>query len=149
MPAQILWAAANTCVKASILTLYIVIFPSKRFKMVCLFTLGLSVCYFITVFLEAFLLCTPVSFTWDKSIPGQCANVNLAYLIAGITNLCLDALVVVLPMPMLWGLQLPFAKKAGIAGMFGLGALYVFSTLGMCPFSADCVAVSVLSRFSA
>lgn len=62
----------------------------------------LTICYFISVFLETFLLCKPVAYSWDKSIlEGYCRNENLAYLIAGITNLIIEALVVVLPFPML------------------------------------------------
>lgn len=79
---------------------------------------------FHSVLLEAFVLCKPVSYNWDKTIPGgRCANENLAYLLAGITNLLIDAIVVILPIPMLWRLQMPLCKKLGVVGMFGLGAM--------------------------
>lgn len=86
--------------------------------------MALTICYFVSVLLEAFLMCHPVAYTWNKSVAkGSCTNLNLAYLLAGITNLLIDALVVILPMPMLWGLQLPLSKKLGLAGMFGLGSM--------------------------
>ncbi|MCJ1466988.1 hypothetical protein MMC07_005610 [Pseudocyphellaria aurata] len=122
-PAQILWAAANTCVKISIVDLYTRIFPNPAFRRTCYFTMALTICYFVTVLLEAFLMCRPVAYNWNKTIEGSCANLNLAYLLAGITNLLIDALVVIIPMPLLWGLQLPLSKKLGLAGMFGLGSL--------------------------
>lgn len=86
--------------------------------------MALTACYFVSVLLEGFLLCQPVQFNWDKTIPGECHNENLAYLLAGITNLIIDVLVVVLPIPMLWGLQMPLTKKIGVIGMFSLGFLY-------------------------
>ncbi len=74
--------------------------------------------------METFLLCKPIAYSWDKTIPGgYCTNENLAYLIAGITNLVVDTIVVILPMPMLWGLQVPLSRKLGVAGMFSLGAM--------------------------
>lgn len=85
--------------------------------------MALSMGYFISVFLETFLLCQPVEFNWDKTIEGTCTNQGLAYLLAGITNLLIDVLIVVLPMPVLWKLKLPLAQKFGISAMFGLGAL--------------------------
>ncbi|KAI1075918.1 hypothetical protein F5B20DRAFT_558382 [Whalleya microplaca] len=123
-PGQLLWAAANTSVKLSILSLYTVIFPSKRFCHICYGTMAVSVVYFLSVFLEAFVLCKPVAYNWDKTISGgECYNQTLAYLIAGSTNLVIDAWVVALPMPMLFGLRVSLLKKFGIASMFSLGIL--------------------------
>ncbi|KAI5927096.1 hypothetical protein F4810DRAFT_652294 [Camillea tinctor] len=124
VPCQVLWAAANSCVKLSILSLYITLFPNKRFARICYGTMVVTVAYFLSVFLETFLLCRPVQYSWDKSIPGgTCYNQNLAYLIAGITNLVIDAFVVALPMPMLFRLQMDLSKKISIIAMFSLGAL--------------------------
>ncbi|KAI1366368.1 hypothetical protein F5Y08DRAFT_136854 [Xylaria arbuscula] len=124
IPGEILWAAANTCVKFSILSLYTIIFPGRTFHRICYAMMGISTAYFISVLFEAFILCKPVQYNWDKTIPGgQCHNQNLAYLIAGITNLVIDAFIVALPLPKLYGLQIPLAKRVAIAAMFGLSAL--------------------------
>jgi hypothetical protein len=129
IPGQIVWAAANTCVKLSILSLYTILFPGKKFARVCYVTGALSFAYFVTVFLESFLLCTPVQYNWDKTVPnGKCANQTLAYLVSGGTNLVIDAFIVVLPMPQLYGLQIPLQKRIAIAAMYSLGALYVSLT---------------------
>ena len=80
--------------------------------------------YFISVILEGFVLCKPVQYGWDKSIPdGRCNGENIAYLVAGITNLVIDAFVVALPMPMLFRLQMSLPKKLGVAAMFSLGGV--------------------------
>jgi hypothetical protein len=83
----------------------------------------LSLLYFASVFVETFAFCKPVQYNWDKSIPGgYCVDEEPAYLGAGISNLLIDVLVVTLPMPMLWRLQMPLKKKIGVSAMFGLGA---------------------------
>jgi hypothetical protein len=80
--------------------------------------------YFISVFAEAFAFCHPVAFNWDKSIRrGYCSDTRYVYLGAGITNLVLDVIVVVLPIPTLIGLKIVWRKKVGIVGMFSLGIL--------------------------
>lgn len=96
---QFLWAAANTAVKISILHFYVTVFPNTLFRKVCYGTMALSVGYFIMVFFEAFLLCTPVEFNWDKTVEGACApNTRLVYVVVAIINLLLDVLIVILPM---------------------------------------------------
>ncbi|KAF2657694.1 hypothetical protein K491DRAFT_676986 [Lophiostoma macrostomum CBS 122681] len=60
-----------------------------------------------------FLLCIPVQFNWDTTIQGTCRCLNLI----------IDMVVVALPMPMLWRLWSPIAKKIGVAAMFSLGAV--------------------------
>ncbi|KAI0845129.1 hypothetical protein F5Y00DRAFT_247109 [Daldinia vernicosa] len=91
--------------------------------------MGLAVAYFISVLVESFVLCTPVQYNWDKSIPGKCTNQDQAYLGAGITNLIIDAFIVILPMPMVFRLRMPWPKKLSIAAMFSLGAIICILSL--------------------
>ena len=116
-----MWAAANTAVKLSILHLYVTIFPNRRFRIVCCLMGILSLAYFLMVFLETFLFCHPVAYNWDKTIDGYCKDPLLAYLLAAISNLLIDVVIVCLPLPLLWRLQMQLSKKIAITGMFSLG----------------------------
>ncbi|KAI1427606.1 hypothetical protein F5Y12DRAFT_142312 [Xylaria sp. FL1777] len=129
IPGEILWAAANTAVKLSIVSLYTTLFPNQRFTYVCYATMVASVALFIIVFLEAFFLCTPVEYNWDKTIPGGVCNQGVAFLVSGIMNLIIDAFIVILPMPLLFKLQLPLFKRLGVAVMFSLGAVICILSL--------------------
>ncbi|KAI8952616.1 hypothetical protein F4801DRAFT_214981 [Xylaria longipes] len=131
IPRQIFWASANTSVKLSILSLYTIIFPDKVFRRFCHATMAISAAYFISVFLETLLLRQPTQYNRDKTIPnGKCANQGIASTTAGVTNLVVDAFIVALPIPRLYGLQVPLAKRISIGAMFGLGALIcIFSLL--------------------
>ncbi|KAI1331459.1 hypothetical protein F5Y16DRAFT_422985 [Xylariaceae sp. FL0255] len=124
VPGEIFWAAANTCVKLSVLSLYTVLFSGRRFKQLCYFVMGAAILYSLSVLLETFTLCQPVQYNWNKNIPGgKCADQGLALLLSGIINLVIDAVTVALPMPKLYGLQIPLTRRLAIASMFGLGAL--------------------------
>lgn len=91
--------------------------------------IGLNVALLVAVIFESFLLCRPFAFTWDKTIPGGvCGDSTTAYLAIAIVNLIIDLMVLVLPMPVLWSLQMPFRKKAAISGILGLGFVYVFTS---------------------
>lgn len=77
------------------------------------------------VFIQAFAFCRPVSYNWNKSLHGTCHDPAVAYLLAGITNLVLDVIIVYIPMPLLWRLQMSTTKKLGISAMFSLGVMSV------------------------
>lgn len=70
---------------------------------------------------EEFLICRPLSFQWDKSIHGDCGSQRLAFMVPGIINLALDILIIFLPMPMLWNLQMKIKKKMATSAVFGIG----------------------------
>ena len=56
---------------------------------------------------------------------GYCGVQKSLDLFIGIFNLFLDVTVVVLPMPVLWGLKMAVGKKVMLSGMFGMGTAYV------------------------
>lgn len=122
---QILWAAANTCVKISILSLYTVIFPGRKFHIICYGVMLVTTLYLISVICEAFLFCSPVEYNWDKTIAGTCdvSGQSVAFEAAGSINLVIDAFIVALPMPKLFGLQMALSRKLSVASMFSLGAM--------------------------
>lgn len=85
--------------------------------------MALTLCFNTVVVLEAFLLCRPFAYNWNKTIDGSCADTRKAWISAGIINLLIDACIIYMPLPLLWKLQIPIAKKIGITAMFGVGAV--------------------------
>lgn len=56
---------------------------------------------------------------WDKSRPGRCNNINAQSWASAGWNIVLDLVVVILPMPMLWRMNLNPRKKFLVMLMFG------------------------------
>ncbi|KAI1439380.1 hypothetical protein F5Y02DRAFT_405874 [Annulohypoxylon stygium] len=122
--APLLWAISTSLVKLSILFFYISIFTIPRIRIAVFIVIALTVALIIAVIFESFLLCRPFEFTWNKEIPGGvCGNSTDAYLAIGIVNLIIDFSLVLLPMPVLWRLQMPVGKKIAISAILGLGLL--------------------------
>ncbi len=98
------------------------IFTFPRIRKAVYVVISLTIALIFAVILESFLLCRPFKFTWDKEIQGGvCGNAVYAYLAISIINLVIDFAVVLLPMPILWKLQMPVGKKVAISAMLGLG----------------------------
>ncbi|KAL8919518.1 MAG: hypothetical protein Q9208_006710 [Pyrenodesmia sp. 3 TL-2023] len=128
---QMFWAFAMASIKVSILLFYRRLFPreatSPKWRMCQLALVIVSVvCCLISVFGSAFA-CIPVASIWDYSIQGaRCLNLTTLARFTCVTGFITDILILTLPIPIVWSLQLDSSKKVGVCGVFLLGGLYVF-----------------------
>ena len=119
-----MWYGSSSVVKISIAHFYTQLFPSSTFRRIAYTVSCLVVVNWIVSLLILFLLCRPLAYNWDKSIPGgKCGNVHAFWLSQSIVGLFFDVIVIALPMPMLWGLSMKRSRKLALMFVFGLGAL--------------------------
>lgn len=57
---------------------------------------------------------------WDQEQQGRCNNINAQSWASAAFNIILDLIVVILPMPMLWKMNLNPRKKFLVMLMFGM-----------------------------
>jgi hypothetical protein len=119
----------GTClglVKTSIALFFVRIFGAKRsFNISVVVVLFFVWVWVISIVLEAFLLCRPFAYNWDKSVGGSCGNRNAAFIVAGVMNVVTDFMVMALPLPHVWTLKMNWQKKMGLTSVFCVGAVYV------------------------
>lgn len=118
---QLLWITAVTLIRASVIFLYIWIFCTKHFRIACYTALTINLVYFTATVLACCLICRPFAFNWDRSIDGTCGDQKSLDLFIGVFNFLMDVATVALPMPVLWGLQMPTKRKIALSGMFSMG----------------------------
>ena len=143
----IIWVTSVTFIRASVVFLYIRLFPIRIFRRICYSVLVANLVFFLSTVLADCLICRPISYRWDLSRivvggnvgggnvgggTGYCGHEKPLDLYIGIFNLLLEAAAGVLPMPVLWGLKRDTGKKVKLSGMFGLGIAYVPSVSGQC-----------------
>lgn len=74
--------------------------------------------FFATVF-----ECSPVAALWDYSISGHCIDAKILPYISGVVSSLQDIYVLVLPIRLVWNLNLSYARRVRLIGVFGLGIL--------------------------
>lgn len=79
----------------------------------------------IGLILQAFLICRPFAKIWDPLLPGTCGSSKTSFLADGIINIVIDLTIIILPMPMVWHLQMSQQRKTALTVVFALGILYV------------------------
>lgn len=98
---------------------------SRRFTFALWCNAALVVFWFIACVIVSIAGCQPVSYFWNKLQTGQCIDEVSFFRGNGITNMILDFFVLILPLPMVWRLDLGLRQKLIISGIFLLGTLYV------------------------
>ena len=80
--------------------------------------------YNIALMLSLIFACRPIAKSWDLTITsGTCINRPAVYLANGVLNVATDFVILLLPVPLIRGLQMPKRQKILLAAMFSVGSL--------------------------
>ena len=122
---QIFWQVTMPTVKTSLLLLYYRLFPGQNLRRATFMVGALMWSFFIASTIVQLNICVPVRFFWNKDISGgRCPlDVNKFYLSGSIFNMITDIMVLSLPLPTVWNLQISVKKKIGLSFVFLLGSL--------------------------
>jgi hypothetical protein len=84
--------------------------------------MGFVIATFVASVIAGLFQCNPIAFAWDKTIKGgTCFNVTaLFYANAGL-NIFQDVFIYILPMRMLWEIQIPRKQKMALIAVFAVG----------------------------
>lgn len=120
----VLGSLAISTVQISALDLFNHIFPNKTFHRISYVIMVLLASYGVAFAITSLAACRPFAFTWDKIHQnGACINTSRFYMSQTISGFIFDVIVVALPMPMLWGLQVKLQRKIALTSIFGVGIL--------------------------
>lgn len=122
------------CVKASALFLYRRLFPNRCLHIICYVLLTFTALYTLAGILALTIPCLPPRPATPEQPMARmgCPNdyVEHAQLVILITNVILDAIIICLPLPLIWRLQTTIRKKLQLTVLFTLGSLiFVLSIL--------------------
>jgi hypothetical protein len=85
--------------------------------------LGIVIGYGAWAVFSSVFICTPVSFSWDKSIPrGHCMNQLVVWVANAGVNIAEDLAIFTMPLFVVRTLQISKSQKKGLVIMFMLGA---------------------------
>ncbi|KAF4432314.1 Satratoxin biosynthesis SC1 cluster protein 4 [Colletotrichum fructicola] len=121
-----LYFAAIIFIKMTFLLQYYRLLEVSRLRyvligcMVVIFLWGLSQTF------VAFLQCIPLEAVWDHKIESKCIkNIAIIWYFNGTFNIVTDFIIITLPIPKIWQLQMPRTQKVVLVGVFMLGLLTI------------------------
>ena len=112
--------------RMALLLMYIRLFGvSKPFRWATWIVMAFVTGYLFSNFLTLLFGCTPIAKYWRPQEPGHCIDLVKADYAYGSMNVASDALLFLLPLPMVWQLQLSRREKVGLFLIFMSGIAYV------------------------
>ena len=112
--------------KCSVLLLYKRIFRGRVFSFLIWTMIGLMIMWTIGFCLANLLECVPVTISLVYPSGSKCVDVAMLTWVLGTSGVITDFIIMVIPWPLVWRLQMPTRQKFAVIGMFLLGALYVY-----------------------
>lgn len=85
--------------------------------------LTVVVLFAISTTIAGIFQCVPVDKAWDKKKHGHCYNLVDAWYTNAVFSIVTDLLILVMPMHMVWQLQVHTRQKLLLGCVFGLGGL--------------------------
>ncbi|KAF5492472.1 hypothetical protein CGCS363_v010487 [Colletotrichum siamense] len=116
----------DSFLKASILFMYLRIFPGERFRTVLWGTQAFNLAICVTFVLLGIFQCRPIHLAWtawrgDSESQGTCMDVVIIAMVYSAIQVGLDIWMLILPLTQTLGLNMKWSKKFGLMFMFSLG----------------------------
>lgn len=73
--------------------------------------------------------CTPIHRAWNRTLPGHCIDIAKSWYGNAGYSIAMDLIILLLPMPMIASLQLPFGQKAALMFVFALGGFVTITSI--------------------
>ena len=127
--AQITYKVSINLVKCCILLLYLRLFRIVRwFRWACWAILAAAIMYCIASVAVTIFQCRPLIRAFDKTVPGSCIDTaKFWYANAGF-SIATDVIILLLPMPLVWKLEVPIAQKVALMAVFAIGVFVVITS---------------------
>ncbi|KAH6977609.1 hypothetical protein EDB80DRAFT_826136 [Ilyonectria destructans] len=125
----LIYGLCQMFIRLSYLSLYLRIAPHKTYRLVLYVSMVLVSAFGIAVSVVPMLLCLPFKKLWQLDIPGQCINISAFYMFITTTNIVFDIAIYIMPLHILWSLNLPKRQRIGLVLVFGLGFLVLVASV--------------------
>ncbi|TGO59556.1 hypothetical protein BCON_0043g00140 [Botryotinia convoluta] len=129
---NIFYALTLSTIKFSVLVMYRRIFSPVHAFRYALYAVGMIVMgWMIGVLFAQIFTCTPVDGAWSLTAmaTAKCIDQTKFYYGNAISNLLTDVIILCLPMPMIWKLNMTAHKKVVLSGVFLLGGFVCVSSI--------------------
>ncbi|KAI4849988.1 hypothetical protein E4T44_03011 [Aureobasidium sp. EXF-8845] len=108
--------------KMSILLLYRRLFPIVNFAKQWWAVVAFTVAYSVGAIFASWFQCRPMASAWTLDIPSDyCISTEKFYTANAALNVVSDVMILLLPIPIVWGLNTDTRKKIIVTGLFSMG----------------------------
>lgn len=123
--AEVLYAWNLGWTKLSLLLMYYRIFRVPYFKRMAWGVGAFVMAWVVCITFLFIFICVPVEKLWYPHLPGRCINQVGTWIANAASTIFTDLVILLMPIPPIWKLQLKQIEKIGLTFAFSLGFLCV------------------------
>ncbi|KAL4809832.1 hypothetical protein BDV18DRAFT_150340 [Aspergillus unguis] len=130
--AGIVYVPSLGLAKGSLIILYyrIVSASSRRVYRYILYVIAaIVVGYSVAITFALIFACRPIAKAWNAALPGSCVDQNGLYAATAVTNTVTDVALIVVPVPVVFSLNMPTLQKVGLFMVFVVGCATVVTSI--------------------
>lgn len=111
--------------KLAICVFYRTLFPQRSVLIILCTTAGIIICTAIATSVANLAACTPFSAAWGstEAQASECIDKERLYIWASFPNIITDVILLVLPLPITWGLHTTKRLKVALTFTFLIGSM--------------------------
>lgn len=114
---------AGSTSKLALLVFYLRISPQRLFRLSVYTAMCFISCYTIGLIFPTLFGCRPIERSFNALIKeANCINAGALYIAMAVFNVVSDVILFILPIPMVFGLQMPLRQRLGLFFVFGIGS---------------------------
>ncbi|KAH7348789.1 integral membrane protein, partial [Rhexocercosporidium sp. MPI-PUGE-AT-0058] len=122
--AVIVYGPAVWCIKVTLLLILVRVFtPFRRIITGVWAFIYAMLLYYVIVTVVKVFRCSPIPAVWDPDKPGKCLDGFLLFTIDTSLSILTDVIILILPIPLVWSLQVTTKKKLRTIALLGAGGV--------------------------
>ncbi|KAI9049556.1 hypothetical protein LZ554_006583 [Drepanopeziza brunnea f. sp. 'monogermtubi'] len=136
----IIYCPSAFLTKTTLLLIFTRAFAHFRKTVISIYVfIGILACYYLLVLFLKLRLCTPIEGLWDTSVDAVCWDKQTVFFVDAVVSCVTDGVVLILPVPLVWSLNVPLVKKLRIAALLGAGGIATIASVfrALLVFSPD------------
>ena len=143
---ELIYVAGITLIRISVVLFYHRIFGRERYFRIALWcTGGMLIAWYIGITAVSIFQCEPVQKQWEYTLPGHCLSFYGTFIGVTAPNVFIDLFLLILPVPMLWKLQIRTTQKIALTANFLLGYRFAIHTFRAAISLTDYISVIVVT----
>lgn len=120
---ETMYTLSIAATKYSILLFYSRIFTERKFRIALRVSTTLVTLWLLAIEIVVLAECVPISGLWNLGTPSRCISLVPFFIGSGVPNVLLNVIIVCLPLPMIWTLEIEKKHRYALSAVFGLGTL--------------------------
>lgn len=131
LAAPLVYAACCALTKITLCIFYSRLSPSVAFQWAVWTTVVICASSYIAIFFSLLFACKPIAASWDPLLrpTAACVNQGAIYIATAVIGIVTDVMLISIPVPTIWGLQMPTKQKIGLTLMFGVGSITMVTSI--------------------